>query len=167
MNGATIVIITQWNALCYLYTINICFSKKDRKNLFQHQNQLCQWITIIERVRKMRPATINVSWKSKRERVINLAFGASITALNWENRKELCKIRQKNDKNLLPRDQHGNVPPKLDVWPFGNCSEMNAWTYLCQWRPDLQINSRTMTVHEREIMDPCENCKAIQNWLTD
>src|SRR5436305_14422898 len=63
VNGATIVIITQWDALCYLYTINICFSKKDRKNLFQHRDQLCQWITIIERVCKSQPTTINISWK--------------------------------------------------------------------------------------------------------
>src|SRR3954452_16096052 len=57
MNGATIVIITQWDALCYLYTINICFSKEDRKKLFQHQDQLCQWITIMEQARDRQPRT--------------------------------------------------------------------------------------------------------------
>src|SRR4051794_9455651 len=71
VNGAKIVIITQWDALCYLYTINICYSKKGRMELFQHQNQLCQWITIIEQKRKRRPTTINISWKSKQKRVIN------------------------------------------------------------------------------------------------
>ena len=102
--------------------------------------------------RKWQPKTVNL---------------ASITARNWEDRKNLSKIRQSNDQYLLPRDQYGNVAPKLEDWPFGNCSEMNAWTYLCQWRPDLQIKSQTIIVHSREIMEPCKNCKAIQNWLTD
>src|SRR5581483_10378323 len=81
--------------------------------------------------------------------------------------QRLCKIRQMNDRYLLPRDQDGNVISKLESWEFGNCSEMNAWTYLCQWRPDLQIMSRTITVYSREIKEPCKNCKAIQNWLTN
>ena len=78
VNGATIVIITQWDALC--------FSKKDCKKLFQHQDQLCQWITIIEQVRERRLATVNI-WKTDQERVINIAFGASITAQGSNDRK--------------------------------------------------------------------------------
>ncbi|PKB98734.1 hypothetical protein RhiirA5_366817, partial [Rhizophagus irregularis] len=101
---------------------------------------------MIEHDRSKQPYTINVSWKANQKNVINLAFGASIPVpnRNWDDRKRLCLIRQKNDKYLLPRDQSGNVIPKLEKWEFGNCSEMNAWTCLCRWRPDLQIKSRTI-----------------------
>src|SRR3954447_9179482 len=109
---------------------------------------------MIEQARNRQPRTVNVSWKTKHGRVINLAFGASITALNWDDRKKLCEIRQKNDRYLFPRDLHGNVIPKIKVWEFGNCSETNAWTYLCRWMPDLEIKSQTISVHRRIIMDP-------------
>ncbi|CAB4416909.1 unnamed protein product [Rhizophagus irregularis] len=57
------------------------------KLLYQHQDQICQWITIIEHNRDSlslvifsnfdrQPTTVNVSWKSNQERIINLAFGA-------------------------------------------------------------------------------------------
>src|ERR1700743_1846417 len=95
-----------------------------QRKIARTRNQLCQWITIIERVRKNRPTTISISWKTNQGRIINLAFGASITALNWDDRKELCLIRQENDEHLLPRDQYRNVDAKLEDWEFGNCSEM-------------------------------------------
>lgn len=176
VNGTAIIIITQWDALCYLYTINLYFQKtKKRKNrkkylrqvrsLFRHQDQLCQWITIMENSRRRQPFTVNVSWKSNQQKITNHAFGASITAHDPDDRKELCKYRQNNDQYILPRDLHANVIPKLTDWEFGNCSEMNAWTYLCRVGPDQQIKSRTISVHNRVITETCENCKAIQNWL--
>src|ERR1044072_5939503 len=103
------------------------------------------------------PYTVNVFWKADQESIINLAFGASVTALTFNDRRTLCEIRQRNNSYLLPRDQYGNVILKLEKWEFGNCSEMNAWTYLCQWRPDLQIKSRTINKLQSYI----------QNWLTD
>src|ERR1043166_1374522 len=89
--------------------------------------------------------------KSNQERIINTAFGASITAHNPDYRKQLCALRRENN---FPKDQFGNMIPKLTYWEFGNCAETNAWIFLCQWRSDLQIDSRTISV-----------CEAIQNWL--
>ncbi|CAB5387634.1 unnamed protein product [Rhizophagus irregularis] len=43
---------------------------------YQHQDQICQWITIIEHNRDRQPTTVNVSWKSNQGRIISLAFGA-------------------------------------------------------------------------------------------
>src|SRR4051794_19844522 len=146
--------------------INICFSKRDRKKIFQHQDQICRWITIMERSCQRQPFTVNVSWKTTRERIINLAFGASITSCSPEDKEQLCALQQRNDHYLLLQDQYGKVIPKLEYWEFGNCAEMNAWTYLCQWEQDLQIKSQTISVHRRKIMEPCKNCKAIRNWLT-
>src|SRR5581483_33216 len=98
------------------------------------------------------PATINVSWKSNQEKIINVAFGASITARNKNQRERLVAIRQQNDQYLLPRNQDGSVIPTLvDHWEFGNCADMNAWTFLCQWRTDLPIKSRTMSLITGEI----------------
>jgi len=37
-------------------------------------------------------ATINVSWKSNREKIINVAFGASTTACNKEQKNQLIAI---------------------------------------------------------------------------
>ncbi|CAI2162326.1 12527_t:CDS:2 [Funneliformis geosporum] len=59
---------------------------------------------------------------------------------------------------------YGNVEPKLEVWEFGNCSETNAWTFLC--RSDLQIKSRTIPLQKRETKEPCENYKAY-GWPID
>src|SRR5438034_11373090 len=76
VNGAKIAIITPWDALCYLYTINFPktipqkMTRKNRKKylrqvkrLFQHQNQICRWITIMEQDRNWQPRTINIFWK--------------------------------------------------------------------------------------------------------
>ncbi|CAB4388942.1 unnamed protein product [Rhizophagus irregularis] len=56
---------------------------------------------------------VNVSWKTNQES-INLVFYASVTAINWKDRESLCRIQQKDDRHLLPRDQYGNVILKLE-----------------------------------------------------
>ena len=178
-NGALITVATPSDALCYLYTINLSFpkkkgTKKNRENylrqvelIFQHQDQICRWISMMEYDRTEQPHTVNVSWKTADQKnIINVAFGASAST-NRKYKREVCRIRRENDRYLLPRDQYGNVIPELEKWEFGNCSETNAWTCLCQWRSDLPIKSRTITVYDRITKDPCKNCKAIQNWLTD
>jgi hypothetical protein len=84
------------------------------------------------------PYTVNIFWKANQESIINLAFGALITAHNWNDETTLCRIWQENDRYLLPQDQYGNVILKLEDW---NCLKINAWTYLYWWKPDLQIKS--------------------------
>src|SRR2546430_15966136 len=66
VNGTTITIITPWDALSYLYTINFPLPKKDPKTkkmkftyqsqvkfLFWHLDQICQWITIMEHRKRL------------------------------------------------------------------------------------------------------------------
>ncbi|CAI2186590.1 2408_t:CDS:2 [Funneliformis geosporum] len=85
----------------------------------------------MEQNRERSPATVNISWKSDQERILNLVFGTSVTG-NTKVKQTLCAIRQENDKYLFHRDQHGNVVPELDLWEFGNCSETNAWIYYAE-----------------------------------
>ncbi|RGB36488.1 hypothetical protein C1646_741713 [Rhizophagus diaphanus] len=36
------------------------------------------------------------------------------------------------------------IPTLVEYWEFGNCAEMNAWTFLCQWRTDHGGDSGAM-----------------------
>ena len=100
VNGATIVLATLVDALCYLYTINYPLPKKDPKKkeftylrqlkfLFRHLEQLRQWKTIVVSSRSSRPTAINASWKSNQEKIISVAFDASISGLKRQREKEL------------------------------------------------------------------------------
>jgi hypothetical protein len=105
VNGTTIMIITPWDALSYLYTINFPPPKKDPKTkkmkftylsqtkfLFRHLEQICQWIITIGN-RKSRPTMVNVSWKeSNQEKIIGVAFGVSVSAPTEIRKKELALI---------------------------------------------------------------------------
>src|SRR5256885_13976062 len=114
VNGTTITIITPWDALSYLYTINFPLPKKDPKTkkmkftylsqvkfLFRHLDQIRQWIIIIGSCRS-HPATINVSWKTNQEKIIAVAFSVAISAPTEERKKELASIRRTNDQHLFP-----------------------------------------------------------------
>ena len=101
VNGVTILIATLEDALCYLYTINYPLlknlyminhplPKKDPKKkeftylrqekfLFRHREQLRQWIIMMQSHNR-RPIAINASWKVDQEKIIGVAFGASISA---------------------------------------------------------------------------------------
>src|SRR5205809_8106042 len=102
VNGTTIMIITPWDALSYLYTINFPHPKKDPKTkklkftylsqvkfLFRHLNQIRQWIIILGSCRS-HLATINVSWKSNQKKIIAVVFGVAISAPTEERKKELA-----------------------------------------------------------------------------
>ncbi|PKB99434.1 hypothetical protein RhiirA5_366410 [Rhizophagus irregularis] len=41
----------------------------------------------MEHNRNKQPHTVNVSWKANQENIINLAFGASVTATDWKDRE--------------------------------------------------------------------------------
>ena len=158
INGTITTITSPADALCYLYTINYPLPKKKKKNtdlsfipnkkrkkrkeftyqsqvkfLFRHQDQICQWIDIIELNHWKCPAKINVSQKSNQKKIINVAFGATITARNRNQRRQLVAICQQKDQYLLPQNQNGSVILTLEAnQKFRNCTEMNAQTFLYQ-----------------------------------
>ncbi|CAB4406100.1 unnamed protein product [Rhizophagus irregularis] len=134
------------------------------KFLFRHLEQIRQWLIIIGSSRS-HPTTINVSWKSNQEKIIAVAFGVASSAPILERKKELASIRKRNDQHLFPQEQNGDVIQKISRWEFGNCAETNAWTSLCQLRPDIPIKSRMIAIHSGKITLPCENCQACQDWL--
>ena len=112
VNGATISITTPEDALCYLYMINYPLlknlymihrplPKKDPKRkkkeftylrqekfLFRYLEQLRRWIIMIVSRNKC-PTAINVSWKVDQEKIISVAFGASISAYK-ETKEEIA-----------------------------------------------------------------------------
>src|SRR6185295_18781634 len=108
---------------------------------------------------KICPSTINASWKSDKGKIIKATFGASITAPTKEQRQDLITVRQENDQCFFPRDQNGIIIPRIEFWEFGNCVETNSWIRLSRWRPDLPIESRTISVRTAEVKTPCQNCK--------
>src|SRR4051812_34805068 len=111
--------------------------------------------------RNKRPLTINASWKVDQEKIISVAFGASISA--HQNTKEgITLFRQRINRYLFP---HVDVISKIEVWEFRNCAETNAWTSLCQFRTGLLIKTRTISIQSKRVMLLCDNCKACQDCL--
>ena len=75
------------------------------------------------------------------EKIIAVAFGVAISAPTEERKKQLASIQRRNDQHLFPWEQNGNVIQKISKWVFGNCAEMNAWTSLCWFKPDIPIKT--------------------------
>src|SRR4051812_8402266 len=98
VNGTTIMIITLWNALSYLYTINFPPPKKDPKTkkmkfTYLNQTKFLFWhlkqIIITIGNRKSRLTTVNISWKElNQEKIIGVAFGVSVLAPTESRKKE-------------------------------------------------------------------------------